>query len=116
MIFSKVFKSNPVQSFELSINSGVEDNAIAFGPASIINGNILYKLIDFLILSCIGNVKLFLDKPVKAKSIKVSFKCEEWNQKKDTSVLFSVESSVWQTNNSKSIFFFLQNLIMTFVR
>lgn len=38
MIFSKVFKSNPIQTFEISIWSGNEGNSVAYGPGSIING------------------------------------------------------------------------------
>lgn len=44
MIFSKVFKPNPIQTFEVNICSGVENNAIAFGPGSIINGMQVDKL------------------------------------------------------------------------
>ncbi|ORE13043.1 hypothetical protein BCV71DRAFT_189958 [Rhizopus microsporus] len=82
MIFSKVFKPNPIQTFEVNICSGVENNAIAFGPGSIIN----------------GNVKLFLDKPVKAKYIKILFTCQE---KKDSVTLFSVESNIWNSKQDE---------------
>ncbi|CEG82152.1 hypothetical protein RMATCC62417_16268 [Rhizopus microsporus] len=82
MIFSKVFKPNPIQTFEVNICSGVENNAIAFGPGSIIN----------------GNVKLFLDKPVKAKYIKIIFTCQE---KKDSVTLFSVESNIWNSKQDE---------------
>ncbi|KAG0776157.1 hypothetical protein G6F62_009347 [Rhizopus arrhizus] len=78
MIFSKVFKSNPIQTFEISIWSGNEGNSVAYGPGSIIN----------------GNVKLYLDKPVQAKYIKVIFTCEE---KKESVTLFSVESNIWNS-------------------
>ncbi|KAI9282702.1 hypothetical protein BY458DRAFT_497057 [Sporodiniella umbellata] len=76
MIFSKVFKSNPIQTFEIKFWSGTEDHSVAYGPGSIIN----------------GNVKLYLDKPAKTKYIQVDFSCED---KKDHSLLFSVESQVW---------------------
>ncbi|ORE03839.1 hypothetical protein BCV72DRAFT_295655 [Rhizopus microsporus var. microsporus] len=82
MIFSKVFKPNPIQTFEVNICSGVENNAIAFGPGSIIN----------------GNVKLFLDKPVKTKYIKIIFTCQE---KKDSVTLFSVESNIWNSKQDE---------------
>lgn len=38
MIFSKVFKSNPIRTFELVLNSGGNNNSIAFGAGSVING------------------------------------------------------------------------------
>lgn len=95
MIFSKVFKSNPVQTFEILVTSGGNDNVVAFGPASIINGNNKERTCSIYINPCIGSIKLFLDKPIKAKSIRVVFKCEEWDQKKEPSTLFSVESSIW---------------------
>lgn len=37
MIFSKVFRSNPIQSFELTVASG-NNRSVAFGAGSIING------------------------------------------------------------------------------
>lgn len=44
----------------------------------------------------VGNVKLFLDKVITIKSIRVVFKCEEWDKKKGPScTLFSVESCIW---------------------
>ncbi|KAI7896507.1 uncharacterized protein EV154DRAFT_492501 [Mucor mucedo] len=79
MKFSNVFRSNPIRSFELTVASG-DTKAVAFGAGSIIN----------------GNVKLFLDKAITIKSIRVVFKCEEWDKKKGPScTLFSVESCIW---------------------
>ncbi|KAI9487180.1 MAG: hypothetical protein EXX96DRAFT_593451 [Benjaminiella poitrasii] len=75
MGFTNVFKSNPIQTFELTVAS----NDVAFGPGSIIN----------------GSIKLFVEKSVKAKSIRVLFKCEEWEQGKDHNALFSIESTIW---------------------
>ncbi|CEG84624.1 hypothetical protein RMATCC62417_18399 [Rhizopus microsporus] len=46
----------------------------------------------------IGNVKLFLDKPVKAKYIKILFTCQE---KKDSVTLFSVESNIWNSKQDE---------------
>ncbi|CAO0802471.1 unnamed protein product [Mucor circinelloides] len=82
MIFSKVFKSNPIQSFELTVASGTGNNMVAFGPASIIN----------------GSVKLFLDKTIQAKSIRVVFSCHEWDQQQEPTKLLSVESDIWSQN------------------
>jgi hypothetical protein len=45
----------------------------------------------------LGSVTLFLEKPLKAKSIRVVFRCEEWEKKKEASTLFSVESIIWGT-------------------
>lgn len=42
-----------------------------------------------------GSVKLFLDKPVQAKSIRVIFSCHEWDQKQEPTKLLSVESVIW---------------------
>ncbi|PHZ10664.1 uncharacterized protein RHIMIDRAFT_32866 [Rhizopus microsporus ATCC 52813] len=46
----------------------------------------------------IGNVKLFLDKPVKTKYIKIIFTCQE---KKDSVTLFSVESNIWNSKQDE---------------
>jgi hypothetical protein len=48
MIFSKVFKSNPVQTFEIQVTSGGNNNVVAFGPASIINGSKIKKLVIYI--------------------------------------------------------------------
>ncbi|KAI8984434.1 hypothetical protein BDF20DRAFT_986320 [Mycotypha africana] len=80
MIFSKVFKSNPIQKIELTVAKGQNNDAIAFGPASVIN----------------GSVTLFLNKRIRAESISVVFKCKEQEGKSDQTTLFSVESSIWQ--------------------
>ncbi|KAI8376853.1 hypothetical protein BD560DRAFT_445584 [Blakeslea trispora] len=80
MIFRNVFKSNPIQRFEIEITSSAQGNTVAFGPASVIN----------------GSVRLLLDKPIRSKSIHVKFKCEEWDQTKEPSVLFLVDSCVWR--------------------
>lgn len=37
MLFSKVFKPNPIQTFELNIG-GANSSPVAFGTGSIING------------------------------------------------------------------------------
>ncbi|CEP11746.1 hypothetical protein [Parasitella parasitica] len=79
MRFSRVFKTNPIQRFELTVASGTGKNVVAFGPASIIN----------------GSVKLFLDKPIQAKSITAVFSCQEWDRYQEPTKLFSVESIIW---------------------
>lgn len=98
MIFSKVFKPNPIQSFELNLG-GANSSSIAFGAGSVINGK-EYKVYGVLSSTSnnalVGSVKLFLDKPITIKSIRVLFKCEEWDKKKEPSTtLFSVESCIW---------------------
>lgn len=51
---------------------------------------------------CVGNIKLFLEKPITIKSIRVVFKCEEWDKKKGPScTLFSVESCIWSKQGKK---------------
>jgi hypothetical protein len=50
-----------------------------------------------LVCLFLGSVTLFLEKPLKAKSIRVVFRCEEWEKKKEASTLFSVESIIWGT-------------------
>ncbi|KAI8637756.1 hypothetical protein BD408DRAFT_395182 [Parasitella parasitica] len=82
MKFSKVFKTKPIQRFELTVASGTGKNVIAFGPASIIN----------------GSVKLFLDKPIRAKSITAVFSCQEWDQDQEPTKILSVESIIWSQN------------------
>lgn len=106
MIFSKVFnRFNPIQTFDLSVTSGVEENAIAFGPASTINGTCNFKNKKMgSEETSVGNVKLFLDKPVKVKSIRVTFKCEQWDyQKKENTVLFAVESSILPSDSKAKL-------------
>ncbi|KAI8992475.1 hypothetical protein BDB01DRAFT_778589 [Pilobolus umbonatus] len=75
MIFSN-FRSNPIQSLQLNITSG---ESIAFGPGSVIN----------------GEVRLSISKSVRAKCISVLFKCEEWIQNRISNTIFSIESPVW---------------------
>ncbi|KAI7901952.1 uncharacterized protein BX663DRAFT_552850 [Cokeromyces recurvatus] len=86
MKFTNVFKSNPIQTFELAITPS---NDVAFGPGSIIN----------------GSVKLILGKPIKAKSIRVLFKCEEWElNKNQQNILFSIESTIWEQEEEENVF------------
>ncbi|OBZ83234.1 hypothetical protein A0J61_08719 [Choanephora cucurbitarum] len=42
MIFRNVFKSNPIQQFDIDITS-TQGNTVAFGPASVINGNTIMQ-------------------------------------------------------------------------
>ncbi|KAI8879791.1 hypothetical protein K501DRAFT_226037 [Backusella circina FSU 941] len=88
MIFPKSFyKSNSIRTFQLTVTSGGENRAVAFGPGSVVN----------------GNVTLFLEKPLKVKSIRVVFRCEEWEKKKEASTLFSVESVIWGNREVKEL-------------
>lgn len=71
---------------------------IAFGPASIINGRLFVSNQSNESLTCTpfeGSVKLLLDKPVQAKSIRVVFSCHEWDQRQEPTKLLSVESVIW---------------------
>lgn len=57
---------------------------------------------DLILIFLLGNIKLFLDKPITIKSIRVVFKCEEWDKKKGPScTLFSVESCIWSQKQGK---------------
>ncbi|KAI8091764.1 hypothetical protein BDF21DRAFT_410170 [Thamnidium elegans] len=68
-----------VRNFLVSTSSG-QNNPIAYGPGSIINGSLMITLDD---------------KPLSAHSIRVIFKCEEQDNARNTTTIFSIESVIW---------------------
>ncbi|KAI9495843.1 hypothetical protein BDB00DRAFT_196007 [Zychaea mexicana] len=76
--------ANPVRSFNLSVIPSGQDRVVAFGPGSVLNGSVV----------------LNLDKPVKAHSIRVAFKCEQFDESSSKTTIFNVETHVWDHSQS----------------
>ncbi|KAI8374576.1 uncharacterized protein BYT42DRAFT_615725 [Radiomyces spectabilis] len=79
MLFLRQRFGSGVRCFSLSVSSSGQDKPIAFGPGSVLNGNVL----------------LTLDKPTEAYNIRVVFKGQEKCPNRQISTLFTVETLVW---------------------
>ncbi|KAI8375250.1 hypothetical protein EDC96DRAFT_605249 [Choanephora cucurbitarum] len=87
MFFQRNTDSGSIINFYIStLNS--QDNPIAYGPGSILNGSLM----------------LTTDKPLSVHQIRVIFQCEELDSsKKQTTTIFNVDSVVWGKSNNREI-------------
>ncbi|KAI8987806.1 hypothetical protein BDF20DRAFT_910360 [Mycotypha africana] len=116
MFFQKNPDSLSIRNFHISTSSGVQDSPIAYGPGSIINGkkqkiNLKPSGEEMLSLSdgvvyqlktnSIGSLMITLDKPIleSYSSIRVVFKCIEESAKNNSTVLFSVATTLCSITN-----------------
>lgn len=108
MLFQRNSEVSAIRSFYISTGSGVQVRPIAYGPGSVINGNVYRYSISTLSrftnsMYFKGSVMITLDKPISAYSIRVIFKCEETDQqKKENSVIFSVDTIIWGGGSASS--------------
>ncbi|CAO3594935.1 unnamed protein product [Absidia cylindrospora] len=75
MIFFRNNNNHHIKSFVLKASSGAQDKPVAFGPGSVVNGNVVIQV----------------SKAQLVKELKVVFQCSEHSGKR-SNVIFSVKS------------------------